>query len=239
MQVLFAVIATLAAGAFSVAVLRQWGRRHRPYQMAWGISLTMFTVASLMLTIGVAEGWSSPVYRLYFLFGALLNVPWLALGTVLLGGRRRLIRSYFAVLIAFTVTSVVLVSTMGVPAAVFVGPGRVPIDKQLPTLAQVLAASSGSIGTLIVVIGAIASALAIRSRPQLRTRMQGNLLITLGVLAAASGGLLIFLGNAASLSAALAVGVTIMFLGFRRASLPTPIVPSAPAPVEPAAHLHS
>ena len=36
-----------------------------------------------------AAGWSSPSFRAFYLFGAILNVPWLALGTVfLLAGRR-------------------------------------------------------------------------------------------------------------------------------------------------------
>ena len=32
--------------------------------------------------IGVAAGWTPLSFKLYYLFGAILNVPWLALGTV-------------------------------------------------------------------------------------------------------------------------------------------------------------
>ena len=41
------------------------------------------------LWLAEAGGWSGPTFRVFYLFGAILNVPWLALGTVyLLAGRR-------------------------------------------------------------------------------------------------------------------------------------------------------
>ena len=44
---------------------------------------------SAALWVAEAAGWSSPSFRAFYLFGAILNVPWLALGTVfLLAGRR-------------------------------------------------------------------------------------------------------------------------------------------------------
>ena len=83
-------VAAAASAAFAVAVLRQYAARRRPYQLAWGIALSMFTVASLALTAGVVAGWTPVSFKLYYLFGAVLNVPWLALGTVeLLAGRPR------------------------------------------------------------------------------------------------------------------------------------------------------
>src|SRR4029453_13296298 len=45
-----------------------------------------------------------------------------------------------------------------------------------------------TVGTLIVVGGAVANGLALRARRDLRPRFEGNLLIALGVLPAAGGG---------------------------------------------------
>ena len=98
-------VATAASAAFAAAVLRQYGRRRRPYQLAWGVALTMFAVASLALTVGVAAGWSPLGFKAYYLFGAILNVPWLALGTVLLLGRAAAARAYLAVLAVFSAAS--------------------------------------------------------------------------------------------------------------------------------------
>ena len=84
-----AAAATLVATAFAAATLERWLVRRRPHELAWTVSLAMFAAASAALWVAEAAGWSSPSFRAFYLFGAILNVPWLALGTVfLLAGRR-------------------------------------------------------------------------------------------------------------------------------------------------------
>jgi hypothetical protein len=102
MHWLLPCVAAAASAAFAAAVLRQYAARRRPHQLAWGIALSMFAVASLALTAGVAAGWTPLSFKLYYLFGAVLNVPWLALGTVELLARPALRRAYVAGLAAFT-----------------------------------------------------------------------------------------------------------------------------------------
>jgi hypothetical protein len=222
-------VAAAASAAFAVAVLRQYAARRRPYQLAWGIALSMFTVASLALTAGVVAGWSPVSFKLYYLFGAVLNVPWLALGTVELLAGPAARRAYLAALAAFTLVSVVLVAMARVTAADLAG-RLLPEGKEfLPVAVRVLAVVGNTVGTLVVVGGAVASGLAMRSRRELRPRFEGTLLIALGVLLAASGGVLAFLASSDKLALGLAVGASVMYLGFRRASAPArPPVPSGP-----------
>jgi hypothetical protein len=213
-------VAAAASAAFAVAVLRQYAARRRPYQLAWGIALSMFTVASLALTAGVVAGWTPVSFKLYYLFGAVLNVPWLALGTVALLAGPAARRAYLAALAAFTVVSVVLVALARVTAADLAG-RLLPEGKEfLPVAVRVLAVVGNTVGTLVVVGGAVASGLAMRSRRHLRPRFEGTLLIALGVLLAASGGVLAFLASSDKLALGLAVGASVMYLGFRRASTP-------------------
>lgn len=222
-------VAAAASAAFAVAVLRQYAARRRPYQLAWGIALSMFTVASLALTAGVVAGWSPVSFKLYYLFGAVLNVPWLALGTVELLAGPAARRAYLAALAAFTLVSVALVALARVTAADLAG-RLLPEGKEfLPVAVRVLAVVGNTVGTLVVVGGAVASGLAMRSRRDLRPRFEGTLLIALGVLLAASGGVLAFLASSDKLALGLAVGASVMFLGFRRASTPArPPVASGP-----------
>ena len=169
----------------------------------------MFAVASLALTAGVAAGWTPLSFKLYYLFGAVLNVPWLALGTVQLLAGRTMRRAYVAGLAAFTALSVVLVALVRVTPA--------DLAARLPE------------GTVVVVAGAVASGLALRSRRDLRPRFEGTLLIALGVLLAAGGGVFAFLASSDKLAAGLALGASVMYLGFRRASGPVrPPVASGP-----------
>ena len=222
-------VAAAASAAFAVAVLRQYAARRRPYQLAWGIALSMFTVASLALTVGVVAGWTPVSFKLYYLFGAVLNVPWLALGTMELLAGLAVRRAYLAALAVFTLVSVILVALARVTAADLAG-RLLPEGKEfLPVAVRVLAVVGNSVGTLVVVGGAVASGLAMRSRRDLRPRFEGTLLIALGVLLAASGGVLAFLASSDKLALGLAVGASVMFLGFRRASTPArPPVASGP-----------
>ena len=219
-------IAVVASAAFASAVLVQYGQRRKPYQLAWGISLSMFALASLALTLGVGVGWSPASFKLYYLFGAILNVPWLALGTVLLLGRRTAARAYLACLLAFSAASVALVLLAPVTAGDLAG-ALVPEGRRfLPLTVRMLAVAGNVVGTLVVIGGAVASGLALRHRRELRPRFEGNLLIALGVAAAAGGGVFAFLDQSGKLGAGLAIGAFVMYVGFWRASTPV----RAPAP---------
>lgn len=89
MAVLAALVATAASGTFCRRLFRRWtlGGRSNPALLAWGISLLMFFLASVALLVGALVGWSSPVFHVFYLFGAVLNVPWLALGSALVNAR--------------------------------------------------------------------------------------------------------------------------------------------------------
>jgi hypothetical protein len=227
MHWLLPAVATAASAAFAVAVLRQYAARRRSYQLAWGVALTMFALASLALTVGVAAGWTPFGFKVYYLFGAMLNVPWLALGTVSLLSGPLARRAYLAGLLLFTAASTVLLVLAPVAGSDLTA--RVPEGKAfLPAPVRVLAVLGNTVGTLVVVGGAVASGLALRHRRELRPRFEGNLLIALGVLLAAGGGVFAFLDRSDKLAAGLALGATVMYAGFRRAS--APLRPATPVP---------
>ena len=89
MALLASLVAAAASATFCRRLYVRWDRggRGNPALLAWTISLAMFSVASLALLVGVVVGWSSPVFHTFYLFGAVLNVPWLALGSVLVNAR--------------------------------------------------------------------------------------------------------------------------------------------------------
>ena len=82
------LIAGAVGGAFAAVVGRQYLSRRKTYQAIWAIALAMFAAAALFETAGQAFGWSDATYRGYYLFGGLLNVGWLGLGSLLLLARR-------------------------------------------------------------------------------------------------------------------------------------------------------
>jgi hypothetical protein len=86
MQPVFVIplIAGAVGGAFAAVVARQYLGHRKSYQAIWAIALAMFAVAAFFETAGQAAGWSDATYKGYYLFGGLLNVGWLGLGSLLL-----------------------------------------------------------------------------------------------------------------------------------------------------------
>jgi hypothetical protein len=95
----------IIAVAFGLSTFDRWLRRRRPHELAWTIALGLFAIAAMALWWAEARGWSSASFRVFFLFGAVINVPWLALGTIyLLAGQRtgRIISQFLLVFSGFS-----------------------------------------------------------------------------------------------------------------------------------------
>lgn len=78
------VIAAALCAVFTVLLLRQWSARRRPYQLVWAIGVFFYGVAAAADAVGHLAGWTAPVYRTWYLFGAIGAAAWLGLGEVYL-----------------------------------------------------------------------------------------------------------------------------------------------------------
>lgn len=127
----------------------------------------MFAIASLAYFLAAAIGWGSVTFRTFYLFGAILNVPYLALGTVyLLGGVRRGDR-------VRQVLDPLAVFCAGVVLSV---PFRAPLTGDMPSgkevfgpAPRIMAAVGSGVASLVLVGGALWSAVRL-----LRLRGQGR-----------------------------------------------------------------
>src|SRR5436190_913809 len=79
-----AFVATAVATLFAQATAVRWSRSRAPHQGAWTIALALFALASAALATGASTGWDRGTFRAFYLLGAIVNVPWLALGTIYL-----------------------------------------------------------------------------------------------------------------------------------------------------------
>src|SRR6059036_3824496 len=119
-----AATATLVSLAFALSTLERWLAGRRPHEAAWTASLFLFAAGSLALLFATALGWGEWSLRAFYLFGGILNVPFLAVGTVyLLAGERagRPVAQALVVLAAFS-TGVMVVAPLKAP----VDPDRFP-----------------------------------------------------------------------------------------------------------------
>jgi len=219
-----AFLATAVSTWFAQATLVRFTQRRRPHDLAWSISLACFAVASAALAVGAATGWDRGAFRVFYAFGAIINVPWLALGTLyLLAGPSIGRRVQWAlVLLTGFALGVVLFSPMGGtwPST------TIPVGKEIfEPMPRVLAAVSSGLGALVVFGGAAWSAgrfLRGRSRPGTRVApiaasrlAAANLLIALGTLVLSSGGTLQgIIGHDEAFALSLAIGIVVIYAGF-------------------------
>jgi hypothetical protein len=258
----FPLVAAGVSAVFSAMLLRQYARDHRIPQLAWGVSLAMFAVASLIVAYGTSQTWDASMYRMFWLFGVMLNVPWLAVGSIALLGHKRL-------------TSLVLIAVLGASAyaliATFaartcpaiVGSGghtrcytaqpapsgsNVFGFKDIPRGKDVWATnvpgarrSIYKIGVLystvayvIVVLIAVATSWRRKGKTPPPERRRSNLMIAAGVTIVAIGSTALSrIGQGAAFSVTLALGVTVMFFGFLIAGRTPRPAPDGTPPVAP------
>lgn len=232
MNAALAAAATLVALAFCLSTLDRWLRRRRPHELAWTVSLAMFALGSAALWWAESTGWSLGAFRVFYLAGAVLNVPWLALGTVYLLAERALadrVRTWLVLLSGFS-AGIVLFAPTKTP----VSGSELPTGKDVFGVApRVLAAVGSGVAALVIIAGALWSAWRVwRGRtPSLgATRtvaspgrlVAGNLLIALGTLVLSGSGTLAGrLGKDRAFAITLLAGICILFAGFLVTSSPT------------------
>lgn len=230
-MIVFPAVAALVSAIFALQLLKQYRRRKRLPQLAWGIAMTMYALASLAVAGGISGGWDPTLYRIYYLFGALLNVPYLALGSVALLGKRALSALALIVVLAATVYAAAKVASTSTVASAL-ATEQIPRGKDtwasqsVPRLASFYSISAYVV-VLLITFGTSTKRAARRIGAD---RARANRLIAVGVTIVAVGSTaLTRVGRGSAFSIALAAGVVVMFLGFRmatRATRPTvgPIV---------------
>jgi hypothetical protein len=80
---------SLLSFVFFLFVLDQWRERRRAYQLVWAIGMLWYAISAGTEFLGGAFGWSEPLYRVWYLIGAILVAGWLGLGTILLLAKTR------------------------------------------------------------------------------------------------------------------------------------------------------
>jgi hypothetical protein len=227
-----AFVATAIATLFAQATAVRWSRTRAPHQGAWTIALILFALASAALATGASTGWDEGTFRAFYLLGAILNVPWLALGTIYLLAGRPLGDRVRTGLVFFSglALGVMLVA----PMHGTITPDEIPVGKDVfDALPRALAGAGSGIGAIVVFGGAAWSAVrfARSRRPGSGRLAGGNALIALGTLVLSSGGLMQgIVGHDEAFAISLAVGISVIYAGFAVASgVRISLSPGAPA----------
>jgi hypothetical protein len=82
-------LTALFALLFAALLFDQYRTRRGGYQLAWGVGALAFAIAAGAEALAAASGWSEPIYRVWYLFGAVWTAGWLGAGTILLLAKTR------------------------------------------------------------------------------------------------------------------------------------------------------
>jgi hypothetical protein len=220
------LIAGAVGGAFAAVVARQYLSRRKPYQAIWAVALAMFAAAAFFETAGEAVGWSDPTYKGYYLFGGLLNVGWLGLGSLLLltSTRTGRIATVVMVLISIIALIVVLMSHTDHNLLKAQVPARGAID--VPAILPLITNLGGS---LLLIGGAVWSAWRSARAGAPRNRVVGLAVLAAGAFIVAGGhSYAQTRGVYAAQPLSEALGIVAMFVGYlvieSRSRVPRPTV---------------
>jgi len=212
-----AAVATMLACLFAMATFQRAAAGRGPHQWAWTVALVCFAAASTALALGASTGWDTGVYKVFYLGGAILSVPWLALGTVflLLGGPvGRRVRAWLVFFSGLAVGAILLAQVEPLTGT------EIPVGQDVFTqaLPRILAAVASGLGATVIVVGALWSLARLVGADDVPGRGRlaaANAFVALGTLVLSSGGLVQgFVGHDEAFALTLAVGIAVIYAGF-------------------------
>ncbi len=206
-----ALASTIVSAVFALFVLSRFARRRHTWSLLWGVGLLMFAVAAGAGYLARTGGATPAEYRVFYLFGAILNVAWLALGTVALLAPRRIALAAILGVTVFSVLAVYAVVASPVDLSAAVDTGRGFQDSPVP---RIFAGIGSGVGSVVLIGGALWSAWVYFRHQRNGRRMVANVLIAAGVLVAAIGGTATFAGGSGLIEMTNLIGISLMFVGF-------------------------
>ncbi len=221
---MLAIIGASIASWFARELFASYRDRPRLHAEIWTAAFVAYAGATWALVFGLGFGWTSFSFRSFYYLGAIANISLLAAGSVALASERMgrgvvrvvslwLVFGFFATFLAGFANPL---PAEGIPHGSEIFDFTFAIDALTLPGPRVFAAVSGSVGSIVVIVLALST--AVRVRASNRPLARGNLLIVAGTLAPAIGGSLTAVGESSALAVSLAAGITLLWFGYRTAS---------------------
>jgi len=225
-------ISAIVSFIFAFFVFKRYAEKHRLHLLLWGLGMLFYGIGGFCEAYFGAFGWNSLIFRLWYLFGAILVAAWLGQGTVYLLAKRNLANGLMVLLLAgslyaaFKIFTAQLDPTL-LTTSVHTGSelsGHAIVTPGIRSLTPIF----NLYGVVTLVGGAVYSAWIFYRKRILLHRVIGNILIAAGALAPAFGGAFSRFGIPGALYIGELFGAVLMFIGFMRAT--TPMAEKSPEP---------
>ncbi|MBN2044567.1 MAG: hypothetical protein JW757_06065 [Anaerolineales bacterium] len=229
-------ISAVISFIFAYFVLQRYAQRKGNHLLIWGIGMIFYGIGGFCEGYYGFFGWNEVVFRLWYLFGAILVAAWLGQGTVHLLAKKPWPTITLPLLIAgslygaFKVFSAELDPSL-LTTSLHTGSelsGHAIVTSGVRSLTPLF----NIYGTLTLVGGAAWSAWIFFRKRVLLHRTIGNILIATGALAPAFGGAGSRFGIPGALYIGELLGAILMFIGFWRATTAMQQTVPQPAPAD-------
>jgi hypothetical protein len=217
-------LSSIISFVFAFLLLWRYLVRRGPHLLLWGIGMIFYGLGGFCEAYYGALGWNPLIFRLWYLFGAILVAAWLGQGTVYLLVRRRWANLLMVLLALASVYAAVRVFSAELDPSLMTT--SVHTGSELSGHAIVtsgvrsLTPFFNLYGTVTLVGGALYSAWIFWRKRVLLHRTIGNILIAVGAILPAFGGTFSRFGIGGALYLSELLGAVLMFVGFLRAVTP-------------------
>ncbi len=224
LNTLVPLLSSIISFIFAVVIFKRYSDRGGAHLLLWGIGMVFFGIGGFCEAYFGAFGWNETIFRMWYLFGAILVAAWLGQGTVYLLAKRKWANVAMAILLGLSIFAAVRVFTAELDpslltTSVHTGSelsGHAIITPGIRTLTPIF----NLYGTIALVGGAVYSAFIFWRKRIMLHRTIGNIMIAVGALAPAFGGAFSRFGIPGALYIGELFGAVLMFAGFIRATTP-------------------
>ncbi|MEZ4416004.1 MAG: hypothetical protein R3E10_09615 [Gemmatimonadota bacterium] len=208
------ILTTLVAIPFAITLFRHWRATRGLHVLWWAVGVALYGVGTFTESAVTLLGWSPPLFRAWYISGALLGGAPLAQGTVYLLHSRR-----FANLTAALLVTAVLVASSFVLLTPIdmslVEPHRLSGRVMEWQWVRLFSPFINTYAFIFLVGGALVSAWRYRSQRDSAHRVIGNTLIAAGAILPGIGGTATRMGHTEVLYVAELVGLLLIWWGYR------------------------
>lgn len=210
------IVSTVVAATFTGVLWRHWRRNPRArFMLWWALGVAIYGLGTLAEAATTIFGWHEPVFRLWYIAGALLGGAPLAQGTVYLLMKRRTADRLAVALIVYVAIAATFVLTTPLDAASVVD-DRLTGSVMEWSWVRLLSPLVNTYALIFLVGGAAWSARMYRKQVNSpRSRVVGNALIAIGALLPGIGGSFTRAGHVEVLYVTELIGLVLIWLGYQ------------------------
>jgi hypothetical protein len=209
------VVTTIVAVFFVRVLWKHWQRNTSArYILWWMIGVGLYGLGTFAEALTTIFGWNEPVFRLWYIAGALLGGAPLAQGTVYLLLPKRIadrlavaVATYIAVASAFVIATPILFD--------LVEPNRLSGEVMVWQWVRLFSPLVNLYAVVFLIGGAIWSAWKYRRQGGARSRVLGNSLIAVGAVLPGIGGSFARAGMVEVLYVGELIGLLLIWAGYR------------------------